>query len=96
MAYHCVVFPYPAFETRAEGRAFMTQYQWIHAAWVERYADDASFDPAAEGSDYPIHHVSVDCTEEQCADLEAHVDELIRTWPERWAQIQAARADSTT
>lgn len=82
----------PLFDSHAERNAFMAAYREIYAAWVDRHVDDSPFDPHSAGSDYPEHHLTVDSTPEQDADLDARVDELIRTWPERWAQIQAGKA----
>lgn len=66
----------------------MNEYRKVFDAWVRRHVDDAPFHKHGEGSDYPEHHLTVDSTPEQDADLQAGVDDLIRSWPEKWEEIR--------
>lgn len=82
----------PAFESHAERRAFMFEYGRIFDAWTSNNPGKPPFHPEDVGPNWPSDaedHGSADHGE-----FDALVDELIRTWPERWAQIQAGRAQT--
>ena len=48
----------------------------VFAAWEDAHLDQAPFTERPRGSDYPLHHLTVDATPEQEADLQARVGDL--------------------